>query len=196
MFLLPALNFRYAWDERVCSRREGGGVKMKTFRCRKLEPKYKNLKVKKYWQICHSKTGPPYHISPVLVVLINLRGILLLIVVETNYRVSPCTGVNKIKECTLLVAFIDLPILVFTKSVNSNFCAFWLTPVTQNIANLVNTKTTIPLRVGEQPYVDIYLDASRPGLYIHTTIITSPSRDSCILLVVFQTLFVLNTIRF
>ena len=60
----------------------------------------------------------------ILVVLINLRGLLLLIIAETNYRVSPCTGVNKIKGCTVLVPFIDLPILVFTKSVNSNFRAF------------------------------------------------------------------------
>ena len=28
--------------------------------------------------------------------LVLLRGLLLLILVETNYRVSPCTGVNKI----------------------------------------------------------------------------------------------------
>ena len=41
----------------------GRGVKMKRFKCRKLEPKYKNLKVKKHGQICDSKTGPPYHIS-------------------------------------------------------------------------------------------------------------------------------------
>ena len=33
----------------------------------------------------------------ILVVLINLRELVLLILVETNYRVSPCTGVNKIK---------------------------------------------------------------------------------------------------
>ena len=132
----------------------------------------------------------------ILVVLINLRGLLLLKLLKTNYRVSPCTEVNKIKGWTLLVPFIDLPILIFTKSVNSNFRAFWLAPVTRNMANLVNTKTTIPLRVGEQPYVDIYLDASRPGIYIHTTIFTSPSRDSCILLVLFPALFVLNTIRF
>ena len=33
----------------------------------------------------------------ILVVLINLRGLLLLKLAETNYRVSPCSGVNKIK---------------------------------------------------------------------------------------------------
>lgn len=38
-----------------------------------------------------------YVLLIILVVLINLRGLLLLIHVETNYRVSPCNGVNKIK---------------------------------------------------------------------------------------------------
>ena len=58
------LNFRYDWEERVCSRRGEGGENEKV-QCRKLEPKYKNLKVKKHGQICHSKTGPPYHIGSI-----------------------------------------------------------------------------------------------------------------------------------
>ena len=33
----------------------------------------------------------------ILVVLTNLRGLLLLKLAENNYRVSPCSGVNKIK---------------------------------------------------------------------------------------------------
>ena len=45
-------------------------------------------------------------------------------------------------------------------------------------SDLVNTKTTIPLRVGEEIY--IYLDASR--LVIYPPLFTSPSGDSCILL--------------
>ena len=68
MFLwnLP-LNFRYDWEEEFVAGggEEGRGVKMKRFKCRKLELKYKNLKVKKQGQICHSKTGPPYHISSI-----------------------------------------------------------------------------------------------------------------------------------
>ena len=68
--------------------------------------------------------------------------------------------------------------LVFTKSVDSNFRAFWLVPVTWNIhgyslfcerrekvsegeieeaffnsSDVVNTKTTIPLRVGEERWI-------------------------------------------
>ena len=46
-------------------------------------------------------------------------------------------------------------------------------------SDLVNTKTTIPLRVGEGRAVDIYLDASRLGIY--PPLFTSPSGDSCIL---------------
>ena len=42
---------------------------------------------------------------------------------------------------------------------------------------LANTKTTIPLRVGEERW--IYLDASRLGIY--PPLFTSPSGDSCIL---------------
>ena len=60
---------------------------------------------------------------------------------------------------------------VFTKSVDSNFRAFWLAPVTWNIlgyslfckrrekwrvfypSDLVNTKTTIRLRVGEERWI-------------------------------------------
>ena len=45
-------------------------------------------------------------------------------------------------------------------------------------SDLVNTKTTIPLRVGEEA-VDIYLDASRLGIY--PPLFTSPSGDSCII---------------
>ena len=44
-------------------------------------------------------------------------------------------------------------------------------------SDLVNTKTTIPLRVGEERW--IYLDASRLGIY--PPLFTSPSGDSCIL---------------
>ena len=90
--------------------------------------------------------------------------------------------------------------LVFTKSVDNNFRAFWLAPVTWNIlgyslicerrekrlrfakiseeeivavieaaffypSDLVNTKTTIPLRVGEERW--IYASTLRVLLYIH-----------------------------
>ena len=81
---------------------------------------------------------------------------------------------------------------------DSNFCAFWLAPVTQNIlgyslfckrkekwrvisrkfqkkklkqlaffypSDLVNTKTTIPLRVGEER--GIYSSMLRVSVYIH-----------------------------
>ena len=95
--------------------------------------------------------------------------------------------------------------LVFTKSVDSYFRAFWLAPVTRNIlgyllfcerkekwrivswkfqkkkiktaffypSDLVNTKTTIPLRVGEE-------------WWIYTERRTFPSGDSCILCVVLK----------
>ena len=46
-----------------------------------------------------------------------------------------------------------------------------------NPSDLVNTKTTMPLRVGEERW--IYLDASRLGIY--PPLFTSPSGDSCIL---------------
>ena len=109
---------------------------------------------------------------------------------------------------------MEYPILVFTKSVDSNFRAFWLVPVTKisldihcfanrekngasfresfgrrncgyNLiktaffypSNLVNTKTTIPH--GWWRAVDIYLNASRLGIY--PPLFTSPSGDSCIL---------------
>ena len=87
--------------------------------------------------------------------------------------------------------------LVFTKSVDSNFRAFWLAPVAWNIlgyslfcerrekwrffswklqrrnwrsaffypSDLVNTKTTIPLRVGEERW--IYTSTLRVSVYIH-----------------------------
>ena len=45
-------------------------------------------------------------------------------------------------------------------------------------SDLVNTKTTIPLRVGEERG-DIYLNASRLGIY--SPLFTSPSGDSCII---------------
>ena len=80
---------------------------------------------------------------------------------------------------------------------DSNFCAFWLAPVTRNIlgyslfyerkekwcvvsrkfqkkklkqhffypSDLVNTKTTIPLRVGEEQW--IYTSTLRVSVYIH-----------------------------
>ena len=44
-------------------------------------------------------------------------------------------------------------------------------------SDLVNTKTTIPLRIGEERW--IYLDASH--LDIYPPLFTSPSRDSCTL---------------
>ena len=87
-------------------------------------------------------------------------------------------------------------LLVFTKSVDSNFRAFWVAPVTQNIlgysllrmerkmarrfakvseeeieeaffypSDLLNTKTTIPLRVGEERW--IYTSTLRVSVYIH-----------------------------
>ena len=88
-------------------------------------------------------------------------------------------------------------VLVFTKSVHSNFRAFWLAPVTWNILgyslfcerrekwrvvsrtfqkkklrarfflsiHLVNTKKTIPLRVGEERW--IYTWTLRVSVYIH-----------------------------
>ena len=34
-----------------------------------------------------------------------------------------------------------------------------------NPSDLVNTKTTIPLRVGEERWIYIYLEASRLGVY-------------------------------
>ena len=91
--------------------------------------------------------------------------------------------------------------LVFTKSVDSNFRAFLLAPVTWNIlgyslfcerrekrrvvprkfqekklwpliitaffypSDLVNTKTTIPLRVGEERW--IYTSTPRFSVYVH-----------------------------
>ena len=91
--------------------------------------------------------------------------------------------------------------LVFTKSVDSNFRAFLLAPVTWNIlgyalfcerrekrrvvprkfqekklwpliitaffypSDLVNTKTTIPLRVGEERW--IYTSTPRVSVYVH-----------------------------
>ena len=46
-------------------------------------------------------------------------------------------------------------------------------------SDLVNTKTTIPLRVGEERWIYIYLDASRLGIY--PPLFTFPSGDSCII---------------
>ena len=101
--------------------------------------------------------------------------------------------------------------LVFTKSVDSNFCPFWLAPVTWNIlgyslfcerrekwrvvsrkfqeeiktvflypSDLVNTKTNIPLRVGEERWICTSTPrVSRLGIY--PPLFTSPSGDSCIL---------------
>ena len=43
-------------------------------------------------------------------------------------------------------------------------------------SDLVNTKTTIPLRVGEERWIYIYLDASRLGIY--PPLLTSPPGDS------------------
>ena len=87
------------------------------------------------------------------------------------------------------------PNLVFTKSLDSNFRAFWLAPAPRNIlgyslfcerrekfvvskvseeeieealfcpSDLVNTKTTIPLRVGEERWM--YTSTLRVSVYIH-----------------------------
>ena len=46
-------------------------------------------------------------------------------------------------------------------------------------SDLVNTKTTIPLRVSEIIVVDIYLDASRLSIYV--PLFTSSSWVSCII---------------
>ena len=46
-------------------------------------------------------------------------------------------------------------------------------------SDLVNTKTTIPLRVGEEPW--IYTLTLRVSVY-YPPLFTSPSGDSCILL--------------
>ena len=80
--------------------------------------------------------------------------------------------------------YLEQNVLVFTKSVDSTFRAFWLAPVTRNIlgyslfceqkklkqdffiqSDLVNTKTTIPLRVGEERW--IYTSTLRVSVYIH-----------------------------
>ena len=47
-------------------------------------------------------------------------------------------------------------------------------------SDLVNTKTTIPLRVGEERWIYTSVDASRLGIY--PPLFTSPSGNSCILL--------------
>ena len=47
-------------------------------------------------------------------------------------------------------------------------------------SDLVNTKTTIPLSRGRWRAVDIYLDASRLGIY--PPLLISPSVDSCIII--------------
>ena len=46
-------------------------------------------------------------------------------------------------------------------------------------SDLVNTKTTIPLRVGEEWWIYIYINASHLGIY--PPLFTSPSGDSCII---------------
>ena len=50
-------------------------------------------------------------------------------------------------------------------------------------SDLVNTKTTILLRVDEERW--IYLDASRLGMY--PPLFTSPSGDSCIIFICLRT---------
>ena len=49
-------------------------------------------------------------------------------------------------------------------------------------SDLVNTKTTIPLRVGEEQWIYTSSDASCLGRY--PPLFTSPSGDSCILLLI------------
>jgi len=87
-------------------------------------------------------------------------------------------------------------LLVFTKSVDGGFRAFWVAPVTRGVlgcsllrmeremarrfagvsggeieeaffypSDLLNTKTTIPLRVGEERW--IYTSTLRVSVYIH-----------------------------
>ena len=46
-------------------------------------------------------------------------------------------------------------------------------------SDLVNAKTTIPFRVGEERWIYVYLDASLLGIY--RPLFTSLSGDSCIL---------------
>ena len=46
-------------------------------------------------------------------------------------------------------------------------------------SDLVNTKTTIPLRVGEERW--IYTSTLRVSVYNYPPLFTSPSGDSCIL---------------
>ena len=46
-------------------------------------------------------------------------------------------------------------------------------------SDLINTKTTIPLRVGEER-VDIYVYLNASHLRIYPPLFTSPSGDSCI----------------
>ena len=49
-------------------------------------------------------------------------------------------------------------------------------------SDLVNTKTTIPFRVGEERW--IYTSTLRVGIY--PPLFTSPSGDSCILLIIIR----------
>ena len=46
-------------------------------------------------------------------------------------------------------------------------------------SDLVNTKTTMPLRVGEERW--IYASTPRVSVYIYPPLFTSPSGDSCII---------------
>ena len=46
-------------------------------------------------------------------------------------------------------------------------------------SDLVNTKTTIPLRIGEERWIYVCLDAPRLGIY--PLLFTSPSGDSCMI---------------
>ena len=46
-------------------------------------------------------------------------------------------------------------------------------------SDLVNTKTTMPLRVGEEQWIYTFFDALCLGIY--RPLFTSPSGDSCIL---------------
>ena len=59
-------------------------------------------------------------------------------------------------------------------------------------SDLVNTKTTIPLRVGEERYIYIYISLDVLRLGIYPSLSTSPSGDSCILLIIFHIFIIMK----
>ena len=105
----------------------------------------------------------------------------------------------------LVIIVTIYKILVFTKSVDNNFRAFWLAPVigisldihwkmaclfakvsVEEIegaffypSDLVNTKTNIPLRIGEERW--IYTLRLHVSIGIYPPLFTSPSGDSSII---------------